>query len=160
MIDLNEVRALADAARADTSDGLVAREKLPDTVDALLGMLDDSAMHERLRLIALIMCGLDGYADACEDEGRHSDAAMVRESVAEVRALLPGAADPSGIKFEWGARFTTVTGREFTYPADCEGDALEVVLSVTPPESARWSLMRRVVGPWVGVPAGVEVCGE
>jgi len=156
VIDLAEARALAAAARADTTDGLTAREKLPDVVDALLGMLDDSAMLERLRLIALVMCGLDGYADACEDEGRRSDAAMVRESVAEVRALLPGAADPAPIEFEWATRFTTVIGREFTYPAGCEGDALEVVLSVTAPESARWALMRRVVGPWVGVPAGVE----
>jgi hypothetical protein len=36
MIDLREARALAEAARADTSEGLEAREKLPDVVDALL----------------------------------------------------------------------------------------------------------------------------
>lgn len=35
MIDLTEARALAAAARADTSDGLEAREKLADVVDAL-----------------------------------------------------------------------------------------------------------------------------
>ena len=39
MIDLDEVRALAEAARADTSDGLAAREKLADVVDELLDML-------------------------------------------------------------------------------------------------------------------------
>jgi len=37
--DLTEYRALAAAARADTSDGLVAREKLADVVEALCDML-------------------------------------------------------------------------------------------------------------------------
>lgn len=41
MTDLAEYRALAAVARADTSDGLLAREKLPDVVDALLGMLGE-----------------------------------------------------------------------------------------------------------------------
>jgi len=39
MTDLAEYRALAATARADTSDGLLAREKLPDVVDALAGEL-------------------------------------------------------------------------------------------------------------------------
>jgi hypothetical protein len=34
-------RALAAAARDDTSDGLTARERLADAVDALLGMLGE-----------------------------------------------------------------------------------------------------------------------
>jgi len=41
MTDLAEYRALAAAARADTSDGLEAREKLPDVVDALAGLVDE-----------------------------------------------------------------------------------------------------------------------
>ncbi len=127
--------------RAADNAGLTKRHATPDAGELL----------ERLRLIALVMHGLDGYADACEDSGQHDDAAMVRESVAEVRALLPDAAAPAGIEFEWAARFTSVTGREFTYPADSEGDAREVVLSVTPPEASRWALLRRVVGPWVEV---------
>lgn len=130
--------------RAADNAGLTRRHEIPDA----------SELRERLRLIALIMCGLDGYADACEDSGQHSDAAVIRESTAEVRGLLPDAADPTGIEFEWAVRFTSVTGREFTYPADCEGDALEIVLSVTAPESSRWALMRRVVGPYVEVPSG------
>jgi hypothetical protein len=40
MTDLTEYRALAAAARADTSDGLTAREQLPDIVEALCDMLD------------------------------------------------------------------------------------------------------------------------
>lgn len=117
--------------------------------------MSEADLVERLRLIALVMHGLGGYADACEDSGQHDDAAMVRESIAEVRALMPDAADQAGIKFEWATRFTSVAGREFVTPAHCEGDALEIVLSVTPPESSRWAVMRRVVGPWVKVPVGV-----
>lgn len=118
--------------------------------------MSEADLLERLRLIALVMHGLGGYADACEDSGQHGDAALVRESIDEVRALLPDAANPAGIEFEWATRFTSVTGREFVTPAPCEGDALEIVLSVTPPESARWAVVRRVVGPWVKVPVGVE----
>lgn len=40
MIDLNEVRALAEAARADTTDGLTARERLADVVDGLCDALE------------------------------------------------------------------------------------------------------------------------
>lgn|GEM_PF-4013539 len=41
MTDLTEARALAAAARADTSDGLEAREKLPDVVDQLLDLIGE-----------------------------------------------------------------------------------------------------------------------
>ncbi len=40
MIDLTAARALAEAAREDTSDGLVAREKLADVVDALTAEIE------------------------------------------------------------------------------------------------------------------------
>ena len=39
MIDLHAARALAEAARADTSDALTAREQLADVVVHLLDML-------------------------------------------------------------------------------------------------------------------------
>lgn len=39
MIDPTKARALAEAARADTSDGLTAREALPDLVDELADLL-------------------------------------------------------------------------------------------------------------------------
>ncbi len=39
MIDTARARALAAAALADTTDGLTAREQLPDVVDALLDLI-------------------------------------------------------------------------------------------------------------------------
>lgn len=47
MIDLQAARALAEAARADTSDGLDARERLADAVEEL------AAEVERLRSLRL-----------------------------------------------------------------------------------------------------------
>lgn len=41
MTDLSEARALAAAARADTSDGLLARERLADIVDELAGIVEE-----------------------------------------------------------------------------------------------------------------------
>lgn len=46
MIDLTECRALAEAARADTSDGLVAREALSGVVDQLADLLDRATEFE------------------------------------------------------------------------------------------------------------------
>lgn len=125
--------------RAADNAGLTKRHATPDA----------GALLERLRLIALVMHGLDGYADACEDSGRHDDAAMVRESVAEVRALLPESADPSAVTFEWALRFTSVTGQHFVYPMS-EPEARDGVMSIAA-ESAvadRWAAVRRPVGPW------------
>lgn len=40
MIDLEAVRALAERARADTADGLTAREQLADAADAMAGEIE------------------------------------------------------------------------------------------------------------------------
>ena len=41
VIDTAQARALAAAARADTTDGLTAREHLADIVDELAGLVDE-----------------------------------------------------------------------------------------------------------------------
>ncbi len=127
--------------RAADNAGLTLRHESHDALD----------LHERLRLIALVMHGLAGYADAREDSGDVTGAEQIREMIGEVRSVIPETADPGVIKFEWAVRFTSVMGREFLHPMDCEGDAREVVLSVTEAEASRWTLMRRTVCPWAQV---------
>jgi hypothetical protein len=112
-------------------------------------------LHERLRLIALEMHGLDGYADACEDAGDEGDAAQVREIVRKMRALIPETADPRSFKFEWGVRFTARDGHTSDHGADDEADARDLLAfrrsQVSAESASRYALIRRPFGAW-------EVC--
>lgn len=114
-------------------------------------------LRERLRLIALELHGLDGYADACEDSGAVGDAAQVRDIVARVRALIPETADPAALTFAWGVRFTSKGGRHTHMPADDEADARDALdscrESVAPENRHRYRLCRRVIGGWEAVDA-------
>lgn len=67
MTDLTEARALAETARDDTSDGLLAREKLADVVDALLGMLGDP-QTEWAAQSSVIREGKRQLVKGCDDE--------------------------------------------------------------------------------------------
>jgi len=79
VIDTARARALAAAARADTTDGLEAREQLPDVVDALLDLLGPPSIEW-----AAVHRAADGSAvdKPCDDE------ADAREFV----ALMPAGA--------------------------------------------------------------------
>jgi hypothetical protein len=102
--------------------------------------------------------GLDGHADACEDGGDVAGAQQLREIAAEIRAPLPGSADPGAVVFEWGLRFTAASGRQFEYEWPDEGTARDALdETARRPESAQhWALIRRVRGPWVEVPVDAE----
>lgn len=114
-------------------------------------------LHERLRLIALRLHGLDGYADACEDGGDTAGAEQVREIVSKIRALIPETADPAELTFAWGVRFTSKTGLHTYLPAADKGDALDDLEfrreGMTPENQLRYRLCRRVVGGWEAVDA-------
>jgi hypothetical protein len=60
VIDLAEYRALAAAARAETSDGLVARERLAGIVEALCDALDAADTEWSYRRTAPDGSTLDG----------------------------------------------------------------------------------------------------
>lgn len=66
MIDLTEARALAERARADTSDGLTAREQLPDLVEALCEALDGTGTEWTYRRTAPDGSTTDGLPMARE----------------------------------------------------------------------------------------------
>jgi hypothetical protein len=122
-------------------------------------MTDPSAaeLHERLRLIALEMHGLDGYADSCEDAGDEDDAAQVRAILRKMRALIPETADPAALTFAWGVRFTSKNGRHTHMPAADEADARDALdfhrEGVAPGNQYRYQLCRRVIGGWEAVDA-------
>jgi hypothetical protein len=114
-------------------------------------------LHERLRLIALEMHGLVGFADACEDAGDLADAEQVRDAIAKVRALIPDTADPAAFKFAWGVRFTARDGHRNNLPARDEADARDLLdyqrQQVNPENAHRYELCRRAVGGWEVVDA-------
>lgn len=166
-VDLLRATEILLDARHDTSAGLEARELLLPIVGAALtelGLLRDTViargedgadLHERLRLIALEMHGLDGYADACEDAGDADNAAQVREIVRKVRALIPETADPADLTFAWGVRFTSKTDRHTYLPAADEDDARSDLAfrreGMTPENQRRYRLCRRAIGEWEAV---------
>lgn len=124
---------------------------MPETPDA-------AELHERLRLIALELHGLDGYADAAEDNGDTGDAEDIRDIVRQIRAIIPDTAhDATAFKFDWGVRFTAHGGHHSIQPADDEADArdlLEFRRSKTAAENAhRYALVRRPIGGWEEVDA-------
>lgn len=111
---------------------------------------DAAGLHERLRVIGLLMHGLDGHADACEDNGEHDEAAALREITRQVRAVLPNTADPKAFTFGWALRFTAPSGRAYEYDMPSEFDARQALDGHT--EGAeRWTLLRRILGPWTEV---------
>lgn len=111
---------------------------------------DAAELHQRLRLIALETHALDGYADACEDNGYAFDAEQVRAAVRKIRALIPDSADPAALTFEWAIRFTAPSGRATVYPMRNEADARDALEGC--PE--RWQLARRpVLDDWEAVDA-------
>lgn len=114
-------------------------------------------LHERLRLIALEMHGLAGYADALADVDETEDAEILREIIRNVRALIPGTAGPGVITFGWGVQSTAKSGHIGYYAAKDEAEArdqLEFLRDIAGPENAhRHALCHRAIGGWVVVDA-------
>lgn len=87
-INLAEARALAAAAREDTSAGLEARERLADVVDALVDRLDAESDLPRLEWATVQRWPSDGHEEICGPSSESLARRRFTEYPAMHRALL------------------------------------------------------------------------